>query len=827
MYGHATNRLNSQDRADRMQGMRRRTFIKTTGALGLNAALPWADLYARARKSNEFLKEKSSDRMLFPRPREGAELPISPVGLAWLPCASAADYRVEIFAKNGPGVYSRNVGKDPVHLPDKVLPSGDYEWDVTAFDTNGADIARRGRRSFTILPGAAKLPWIAPKELLSRVPAEHSRILYPRADLDRIRATLSSTRAKSWRACKASADRALSKGVPEFPKYHLIKDAGTARLEYGRYFSYFRGYVDGALMNLALAFLMSEEEKYARAAKKILLEIASWPTNDDDVTSVSAKWGDEAGLSFSKCAHIAYDWLYPALNDAERKQVFEMCRARAWQTYRRLERRNYLTYPGESHNGRLIAYLTDMSLAMAGETPDTETWLTYSLKALLTFYPHWGGTDGGWAEGTPYGLWYNTFYIPAFESLRRLAGYDLWQRPFFNNVRYFFFYCTANHGEIRPFGDSAEGGGPGVRGGSGYAELMAFHAHRYNDPYVGWWIRQIPGYRGSKSGFAALLHEDELPAKVPTDLPNSRVFKGVGWAGLHSDITRPQSDTCLIFKSSPYGSVSHSHADQNAFAIMKGGTALAIPSGYYGPSYGKPHHAQWTRSTKANNCVLVNGQGQKIRSAGANGAIVDFRDAAGYTYVVGDAAPAYAGKLKKCVRRILFLRPGLFLLLDEVEAPAPSRFQWMLHAFEKMKIEGNQVTSRRRGATLDVNLACSGGLKLSQTDKFDTPYNHGIPKAYHRDKANHWHVTAETTKSSRKARIAAVMSVYGSGERFDVKLQHNNGWLGAVATGDFGKVEGWTRFDATDTLPASLAGQNINRRINLWGRSRDGETFSA
>jgi len=802
--------------------MKRRTFIKTTGVLGLNAALPWADLYARARKSTEFLKEKSSHRMLFPRPGHGAELPISPVGLAWLPCPPAADYRVEIFAKNGPRVYSQNIGKDPVHLPDRVLPSGDYTWDVIAFDERGTDIARRGKQSFSILPGAAKLPWVAPKELLRRVPAEHSRILYAGADLDRIRATLSSTRAKSWRACKSSADRALSKGVPEFPKYHLIEDAGTRRLEYGRYFSYFRGYVDGALMDLSLAFLMSEEDKYARAAKRILLEIASWPTDDDDVTSVSARWGDEAGLSFSKCAHIAYDWLYPALNDSERKQVFDMCRARAWQTYGRLNRSNYLTYPGESHAGRLIAYLTDMSLAMAGETPDTETWLTYSLKALLTFYPHWAGVDGGWAEGTGYGLWYNTFYIPAFESLRRLADYDLWQRPFFNRIRYFFFYCMANHGEIRPFGDAAERGGPGTRGGSGYAELMAFHAQRYNDPYVGWWVKQIPGYRGQKDGFGALLHKDELPAKAPTDLPKSRVFKSVGWAGLHSDITKPESDTCLIFKSSPYGSVSHSHADQNAFAIMKGGTALAIPSGYYGPSYGKPHHAQWTRSTKANNCVLVNGQGQKIRVADG-GAIVGFKDAAGYSYVAGDATPAYVGRLNKWVRRILFLRPGLFLLLDDIEAPAQSRYQWMLHAFEKMEIKGDKVTSRRRGATLDVNLACSGGLKLTQTDQFDTPYNHGIPKAYHREKANHWHVTAETAKSSRKARIAAVMSVYGADERFDVQLQHMNGWLGATGTGDFGKVEGWIRFDETDTRPASLAGQDINRHVNLWGRSRNGE----
>jgi hypothetical protein len=806
--------------------MKRRTFIKATGAFGLSTALPWSNLYARAQKSAEFLKERSSGNMLFPRPGNGAELPISPVGLAWLPCPAAADYRVDIFEKNGNRVYSKNVGKDPVHLPDRVFPAGGYSWDVIAFDKQGTDIARRGRLSFTILSGAAKLPWIAPKELLSRVPVEHSRILYPKAGLNSIRATLSSSRAKSWSACKSAADRAISKGVPEFPKYHLIEDANTSRLEYGRYFSYFRGYVDGALMDLSLAFLMTEEEKYAGAAKKILLEIASWPTDDKDVTSVSARWGDEAGLSFSKCAHIAYDWLYPALDDKQRKQVFDMCRARAWQTYRRLERNNYLTFPGESHNGRLIAYLTDMSLAMAGETDDAETWLTYSLKALLTFYPHWAGIDGGWAEGTPYGLWYNSFYIPAFEGLRQLADYNLWQRPFFNRVRYFFFYCTANHGEIRPFGDSAEGGGPGVGRGSGYAELMSFHAHCYNDPYIGWWVKQIPGYRGQRSGFGALLYEDELPVNAPDDLPNSRVFKGVGWAGLHSDLTQPQRDTCLIFKSSPYGSVSHSHADQNAFAIMKGGTALAIPSGYYGPSYGKPHHAEWTRATKANNCILVDGQGQKIRSADAAGKIIDFKDADGYTYVAGDATPAYMGKLNKWIRRILFLRPGLFLLLDEIEAPTSSRYQWLLHAFEKMSIRNNQVISRRRRATLDVTLTCSHGLRLVQTNQFDTPYNYGIPEKYHKNKDNHWHVTAETIIKSKKARIAAVMTVYDAEDQFNVKLKQMHGWFGATATGDFGQVEGWIRTDDNSSIrPASFANDNINRQIDLWGRSRDGEIF--
>ena len=51
-------------------------------------------------------------------------------------------------------------------------------------------------------------------------------------------------------------------------------------------------------MDLSLAFLMTEANRYADAAKRILLEIVSWPTDDDDVTSVSARWGDEPGPQF-------------------------------------------------------------------------------------------------------------------------------------------------------------------------------------------------------------------------------------------------------------------------------------------------------------------------------------------------------------------------------------------------------------------------------------------------------------------------------------------------------------------------------------------------
>jgi len=633
----------------------------------------------------KFLTDRINDAMLFARPADGAVVQISPPGLTWLPAEGASSYRVEIRNSNRAAVYKKNTGSNPVHLPDEVLQPGDYTWDVVALDSQGNDSVRRGEQSFTIPEGVPELPWIEPETLLSWVPKEHSRLIYLKRDLPAVRATLKTKRNRSWERCLRAAEQALDMPLPIYPNYHLTEDQAQCRLEYKNYFGDFRRYIDRALMNLSLAFLMTEEMKYAEAAKRILLEVASWPTDDDDVTSVSARWGDEPGLSLSRCGHRAYDWLYDVLNNEERVKVLAMCEQRAWQTYRRLKRRNYLTYPGESHNGRLIAYLSEMAIVTAGDAEGAKTWLDYSLKALTTFYPHWGGYEGGWAEGIGYGLAYNQIYMPAFEALRQACDIDLWQRPFFSKVRYFFFYCVALGGEIRPFGDGAEGGGPGTHG-DGFASLLSFHAHQYDDLHIAWWVNQIEGWRGN-SGEMSLVFEDEMESKPPTELPASKAFRGVGWVALHSDLAQPDEDTFLLFKSSPYGSVSHSHADQNSFCIMKGGQALAIPSGYYGPSYGMPHHAEWTRSTKANNCVLVNGEGETIRTARANGRITAFEDRKSLSYVVGDATPAYIGKLKRFQRHILFLRPCLFLLLDDLETPEPATFQWMLHAFEEMEID--------------------------------------------------------------------------------------------------------------------------------------------
>ena len=771
------------------------------------AVAPWAPLSAQAAAPPPPGFPKSPpDRALFPCPADGMTVGVNPPGFAWWPAGGAASYRLTVQDSRGRVVYEGRTDKDPVHLPSRAFPSGEYQWDVEALDGKGNSIAKRGVWKFTIPEGVPELPWEDPKSILTRVPVSHPRYIFLGEDLPAIRKTLATTRKRDWELVKAQAERALRVPLPVPPRYHTFEGENRARMGYTHYFREFRQRVDATLTPLAVAYLLSGEEKYGLRGKEILLTVEPWGV--DGPMSLLSRFGDEPGLSMARHGHRAYDFLFPLFSPSERQKLAKLTVDRGAEIIRRLRRANYLTTPEESHNGRLIAYLAEHAIVLKTETPDAPEWLEYSLRGLTTFYPHWGDTDGGWAEGISYALAYNMIYLAALESLRRV-GFDLYKRPFFRNVRRFFLYCTSPIGEMKPFGDGAD------RGRMGGAALMTHHARRFQDPVCAWWAGESAP-EGSVDPLISLVTEDNVKPKPPSGMPSCAVFRGIGWAALHSALDDPKRDAFFLFKSSPFGSISHSHADQNSFAILKGGKALAIPSGYYGPSYGMPHHAEWTRQTKANNSILVNGEGQVVRSRQANGRIAAYRSQQALAYVCGDAAAAYAGKLSRFHRHVLFLRPGVYAVLDDLAAPQAAEFQWLLHALERMEVDerARTVTARRQDASLAVKLACPQPLAFSQTDVFDTPFNQGNPPEYHEERENQWHFKASTKPPAAETRIGAAMVVKAAGEPWKTRWLEHPGWLGAALESAEGAGVVWMRLVPAATPPPGVKANFVYGRWN-------------
>jgi hypothetical protein len=259
------------------------------------------------------------------------------------------------------------------------------------------------------------------------------------------------------------------------------------------------------------------------------------------------------------------------------------------------------------------------------------------------------------------------------------------------------------------------------------------------------------------------------------------VFRGVGWAALHSDLANPDEDLFVAFKSSPYGGVSHSYADQNSFSILKGGHALARPGGTRYPQHGTPFHTRYTQQTMAQNGILVDGKGQINRDARANGHIVAFESKRHIGYVCGDAEAAYGDHLTRFRRHIVLIRPSLVCIVDDLESPRPVQFQWLLHAAEKLRLdESRQILVSQRGdSEMEVHLITPGGFTFSQTNEWPLHPKTGFPTARSREPSRIWHFTAATRQRAGTRRIAAVMNVGTKAQRPECDVEvHGSGIVG-------------------------------------------------
>ncbi|MFO7947926.1 MAG: heparinase II/III family protein [Armatimonadota bacterium] len=711
----------------------------------------------------EFPTKRESPQDIIPRPDDGARVDTNPPAFAWMPVEEAAEYRVQIMDDSG-GVVLAQTTDDNLFLPGDMLQPGEYTWTVAALDDDGEVLAEREEYSLTLPEGVLQQPYPDISKLLDEVPKEHPRIIFTADELDEIRRSINNGRAEAWERLIENAEMVVDIGVPEAADYDKYDTKVKIRREYCAYFGYIREYLDKAIQILSLAWLIGEDERYAEAAKDIFFTVGDWV--GEGLYSVNCEHGDEPGLSACRTLHRAYDWLYHSMTDEEKERAGEICLKTARDNWERIyERRNFHKNPGSSHDGRLIAFIGEQALSLCdvGPREEIEQWLDFSLKAFMTIYPHWGGRDGGWAEGIAYGSAYNSIYLPWVEAIRAVSDIDLWKRPFFSKVRNFFMYCTTPGNEMRPFGDGADPQKDRDKRRSRILyTLMRHHGQRFDDPVAVWIAEKCKADWTEPSRLAMfnMIAEDTTDPQPPEDGRIMKTFRGIGWCAMHSDFEHFDGNVFCLFKSSPFGSWSHQHADQNSFYISAGNRALAIPSGYYGPYYGSDHHADWTRATKAQNAMLVNGEGQAIRDHLASGRIVDFEDAAQISYVCGDATDAYKGKLQSWQRHIFFIRPGLIVCVDDIEAPEEASFQWLLHAIEEIEIDGDaqSVATEHNGAILRAQLFSSAGeLDFSVTDEFETPYAQGQPEEYEDERPDQWHFTAES-EETKSLRVVAVMA---------------------------------------------------------------------
>ncbi len=507
----------------------------------------------------------------------------------------------------------------------------------------------------------------------------------------------------------------------------------------------------------SFAYLMTGDKETGEAARKWMLHIASW----DPKGATSAAINDESSLPILYQMSRAYTWAYDALTPADREFIRGVMRIRGNEAYQILKRLPFESRPYSSHAGRSLGFLGETAIAFMGEIPEAAEWFDYVVRIFYAIYPAWGKDPGGWAEGHAYWTSYMNRVFWFVDAFQVATGLDLYKKAFFQNTGTFKLYTQPPYSKMGPFGDFADRG-PVSSDGSVMGHLAAV----YNNPYYRWYADRLGAtVEMGVMGFirAALYNRTGLKSMAPTNLPSSAYFPDIGWVVFHKLLGEPKDAIQFMFKSSPYGSYSHSFADQNTFTLEAYGEPLAISSGYR-PWYGSEHHMKWTKTTQAHNGILVNGQGQQVQSLASKGEILGFLNGQSFDYTAGDAGQAYGKTLvERYVRHAVYLRPDLFVLYDDIKAPKESNYSWLLHTYHEMKVDesAHQIQLNAGNARLDTRLWSSSSLAYSQTDQFATPLDEPMNKPVQ------WHLTATTQEAAREAYFLAVLA---PGKAADTRL---------------------------------------------------------
>lgn len=696
----------------------------------------------RTKETLAFLDEPKAGRLNIQyAPADGATLVENPPRFTWLPVIEDhARYVLRVskdasFPEKGTMLFP----DVPLNFltPDVVFEPGQYHWSYAVWDSEKkAPATAWGKtRAFTLPEGLPEVPLASRATRYASSDMAHPRLWLGPKELAAFSAQVAEDpEACGWstffeKSVKPWLDRDILPEPAPYPNNTRVAPIWR------------QTYIDCqeliyAIRHLAVAGHVLKDPALLERSKEWLLSAADW----DPAGTTSRAYTDEWAFRVTVALAWGYDWLYDSLTTEERDRVRAALLIRTREVADHVIRHaNIHLFPYDSHAVRSVsAVLVPACIAMLGEEDEAREWLDYSIEFLFTVYSPWGDVDGGWAEGPHYWMTGMAYLVEAANLMKNFAGIDLYQRPFFKVTGDFPLYTKAPDTRRATFGDdSTMGDLPCLKIGYNlrqYAGVTGNGAYQWyydeikrNDPGTemafynyGWW----------DLNFDDLMYQHDYPvveAKAPGEEDRLRWFKGIGWVAVQSEMDVPNKHLQFVMKSSPYGSISHSHGDQNAFCLAAYGEDLAINSGHY-VAFNSSMHKKWRRQTRSKNAILINGKGQyadddKARAMRATGFIETAEDRGDHLYIKGDATESYRSvtpEVTKATREVYFVRNSYFIFIDSVDASEPVSVEWLLHANAPFTLGDSsfRYTGEKAGYYGQFLWSESGAPKLSQETGF-------------------------------------------------------------------------------------------------------------
>jgi Domain of unknown function (DUF4962)/Heparinase II/III-like protein len=695
-------------------------------------------------------RQDFSDTRLGMQPAQGDTVQVNPPYFAWGPREGKTRYQVELSrsADFGDEVKSFPETGYCIYRPQRTLAAGRWYWRVKALETGSASRLY----SFWIPNETVEFPAPDFEVMLDHVPEEHPRLLMRPGELPGLRSAMQGALQEDWIYLTKRAEEAFDLPL-ETPDHEPEPWEDAARAEHWRKnFTIARNTVYAGEV-LAFCYMLSGEQQYLDGARRILHHILSW----DPAGPTSNKANDECAMPILQYLPRMYDWMYPALSEKERQAVVANILIRGREARERLEEFQYNSFG--SHNHRLFHQLAEAGIACYTEIPEAREWIRYALNIYHAWYPMWGDIDGGWSAGLSYYSGYTLMLTSWIDAAETALNLDSGAHPYVGKAGNFAMYLGPGGIFTQGFGDLAE-----LVAASGMRpmiETLALSLRRPEWLYLAskiepsgraGWFQVAPG-RSRPQLFIRKSRDGIMAPEAPKVLPLSKIFRRSGMAVMNSDLVDGTNNVQVQFRSSPLGTVSHMLADQNSFLISAYGKRLAIQAGFR-PWMGSEFWTKFYSSSVSKNTILVDGEAQMNRSLEAVGRITRHVFGKRIDMVEGHAAQAYGDRLKRFVRKVIFIKPDIVVVIDSLEAPKMSAYTWQLHALNEISTVGPDYFSTTcEGVTLAGRIIMPGEMTLRVTHGWPLE-----PEMNPRNIPEQWHLRAESAPA-RELMIAVVMKI--------------------------------------------------------------------
>lgn len=392
---------------------------------------------------------------------------------------------------------------------------------------------------------------------------------------------------------------------------------------------------------------------------------------------------------------LAYDWLHDELSLEDRELVERALQRLAFEPYlRAVETKAYPlgvctdNWCAVVNSGvGIAAAIMAEKLPVAAEIePITRGEIVAILEEL--------GRDGGWAEGLGYWGWVVESILRYGAVLNDLGmeSDDILGHEALRTSSDFPLYLYLPPREYIGFGDS-------MSLGPSRTPLLRL-AGLLRDGQLQWLAEMK---RANLRWLDVLWSDDTVPAAAPYGLPLAKLFSNINWAVLR---TGWDADAAVLAISSG-ARTAHSHLDANHILVHAFGETLlrdlgarGYPEGYF--SEGGKARYYWS-DTRGHNAILMDGLGQRTE-LGTGGQITEFLNGPHCDYVCSDATRAYPDKALKVLRHVVFVRPGYFLVIDDLAAKWKTRWQWLGQSAGEFSLQPQSCTIACSTAALSLHV---------------------------------------------------------------------------------------------------------------------------